>query len=86
MFAVHINEINYSRAMTIDEANNKIINDIKEHKTIQIYLFKSEQLELKPLDPNNPEARWVTIDRAYDLLTHIEDKIFLKKTLSLWFQ
>ena len=44
-------------------------DDIKEHKTIQIYLFKSEQLELKPLDPNNPEARWVTIDRAYDLLS-----------------
>ena len=34
MFAVHINEINLSRAMTIDEANNKIINDIKKHKSV----------------------------------------------------
>ena len=34
MFAVHINEINLSRTMTVDEANNKIINDIKEQKSL----------------------------------------------------
>ena len=36
MFAVHINEINLSRPKTIEEARNNIINDIKEHKSVNV--------------------------------------------------
>ena len=32
------------------------LNDLTELKTIYIYLFKSNQKELQPIDPNNPFA------------------------------
>ena len=35
MFAVHINEVNLSRAMSIDEAENQIIIDIKNFKSVK---------------------------------------------------
>ena len=35
MFSVHINEVNLSRAMTIDEAENQIIIDIKNFKSVK---------------------------------------------------
>ena len=34
-------------------------DDQSELKTITIFLFRTNQLELKPIDPENPEARWV---------------------------
>lgn len=33
--------------------------DQSEFKTITMFLFKVGQSELKPIDPENPEARWV---------------------------
>ena len=35
MFSVHINEVNLSRAMSIDEAENQIIIDIKNFKSVK---------------------------------------------------
>jgi len=43
-------------------------------KTITMFLFKTEEEELKPIDPGNPEARWLTKDEAVDILSHKEDK------------
>ena len=59
-------------------------DDLSELKTISIYLFKSNQINLQPIDPNNPEAIWVNVEKAYKLLSHKEDKNFFKKSLSLW--
>ena len=59
-------------------------DDLSELKTISIYLFKSNQINLQPIDPNNPEAIWVDVEEAYKLLSHKEDKSFFKKSLSLW--
>ena len=59
-------------------------DDLSELKTIAIYLFKSNQINLQPIDPNNPEAIWVYVEEAYKLLSHKEDKSFFKKSLSLW--
>ena len=59
-------------------------DDLSELKTIAIYLFKSNQINLQPIDPNNPEAIWVNVEKAYKLLSHKEDKNFFKKSLSLW--
>lgn len=56
-----------------------------ELKTIIMFLYKTSQMELKPEDPDNPEARWVDVDRAEALLTHPKDKAFfrsVKKELS----
>lgn len=50
-----------------------------EMKTIYIYLFHTEQEELNPQDADNPEARWVSIAEALDLLSHPKDRTFLSQ-------
>ena len=43
-----------------------------------IYLFKTLQKTLQPLDDENPEARWVTIEQAEKIFSHPKDKVFFK--------
>ena len=56
-------------------------DDKSEHKTIFIYLFKSNQKILKPIDPHNPEAKWVPYQEVEKNLTHPNDKEFFKKEI-----
>jgi len=56
-------------------------DDTTELKNITIFLFKTEQRELAPIDPANPEARWVNIDEVADLLTHRRDKEFFRSVI-----
>lgn len=51
-------------------------DDKSELKTIFIFLFKTNQEVLKPIDPKNPEAKWVEKNKVADLLTHKKDKEF----------
>jgi 8-oxo-dGTP pyrophosphatase MutT (NUDIX family) len=51
-------------------------DDISEFKTITIFLFTSAEMELRPVDPLNPEARWVKREGVAELLTHSKDKEF----------
>ena len=51
-------------------------DDTSELKTINVFLFKTNQTALKPIDVTNPEARWVDRERVADLLTHRKDKEF----------
>lgn len=48
-------------------------------KTIILFLFKSNQEMLTPIDPIHPEARWVSYSDALKMLTHSEDAKFLRK-------
>lgn len=48
----------------------------KKFKNITIFLFKTKQTDLKPIDPKNPEARWVKRGDVANLLTRVEDKKF----------
>ena len=54
-------------------------DDKTEIKTIILFLFKTTEIKLCPLDPDNPSAEWVTIDTCIKRLTHEKDKAFLKK-------
>ncbi|HEV7424531.1 MAG TPA: NUDIX domain-containing protein [Candidatus Paceibacterota bacterium] len=58
----------------------KIAKDGKEDKSdlkkLTFFLFKTKETLLKPTDPANPEARWVTKEKVADLLTHPKDKEF----------
>jgi ADP-ribose pyrophosphatase YjhB (NUDIX family) len=56
--------------------------DPSELKTITLFLFKTNEEKLKPLDPDNPEARWIKKEDVADLLTHSKDKEFFKGILS----
>lgn len=50
--------------------------DKSELKTIQMFLFKTNEEKLNPVDPGNPEARWVEKEKVSKLLTHKKDKEF----------
>lgn len=50
--------------------------DKSELKTISMFLFKTNANLLKPVDPENPEARWVPKEDVPELLTHPKDKEF----------
>jgi ADP-ribose pyrophosphatase YjhB (NUDIX family) len=50
--------------------------DKSELKTITIFLFKTDENMLNPIDPENPEARWVPKEKVAELLTHPKDKEF----------
>jgi ADP-ribose pyrophosphatase YjhB (NUDIX family) len=65
---------NYQRhRIGIDGSEEK-----SELKTIQMFLYTTEQTQLKPEDPDNPEARWVDEDKVANLLTHKKDKKFFE--------
>ena len=55
--------------------------DRSELKTIHLFLFRTDEEELSPLDPDNPEARWVERERVADLLTHAKDREFFASVL-----
>lgn len=50
--------------------------DRSELKTIHMFLFRTAQDALAPVDPDNPEARWVEKELVAELLTHQKDKEF----------
>ena len=51
-------------------------DDKSELKKIHLLLFKTDQNNLKPIDPDNPEARWMKKEEVAELLTHAKDKEF----------
>lgn len=53
-----------------------------EFKTIHMFLCTTDQTELQPEDPDNPEARWVEPENVSSLLTHPKDKQFFESVLS----
>ena len=55
--------------------------DESELKTIHMFLFRTNATELKPLDPENPEAAWVEPSRVAALLTHPKDREFFESVL-----
>ena len=57
-------------------------DDLSELKTIHLYLFTTKQEKLKPVDPENPEARWVEKTKVADLLTHEKDKDFFRAIMN----
>lgn len=56
--------------------------DKSEWKVLLFFLFKTDQNELKPKDPHNPEARWVHPDEVEALLAHPKDRVFYKSIRS----
>ncbi|NYD34984.1 NUDIX domain-containing protein [Actinomycetospora corticicola] len=52
---------------------------LPEYKTITLFLFRSPTAPLAPLDPANPEARWVPAAEVPDLLSHPADGRFFRE-------
>ena len=53
-------------------------DDTSELKTIHMFLFTTDQEKLEPIDPGNPEARWLKKSEVASLLTHQKDKEFFQ--------
>jgi ADP-ribose pyrophosphatase YjhB (NUDIX family) len=51
-------------------------DDRSELKVITMFLFRTSEKSLKPVDPDNPEAKWVEKSKVALLLTHEKDKEF----------
>jgi hypothetical protein len=47
-----------------------------------MFLFRTDQTDLKPIDPNNPTALWVDPEHVSEMLTHPKDKEFFHGVLS----
>jgi ADP-ribose pyrophosphatase YjhB (NUDIX family) len=52
--------------------------DRSERKAITMFLFRTTEKALKPVDADNPEARWVERAKVAPLLTHKKDKQFFE--------
>ena len=50
--------------------------DETQFKHITLFLAITNQKDLQPIDPDNPEARWLPISEVADLLTNQKDKEF----------
>ena len=55
--------------------------DRSNKKRIQLFLFRTKTMDLKPVDPDNPKARWVPRGEVAGILTHPKDKKFFLKVL-----
>jgi 8-oxo-dGTP pyrophosphatase MutT (NUDIX family) len=53
-------------------------DDRSELKAITMFLFRTSERLLRPVDPDNPEARWVERSKVATLLTHERDKEFFR--------
>ena len=52
-----------------------------EIKELNFFLFHTKQEDLSPIDPDNPEARWVDPAQVAELLTHPKDREFFLQIL-----
>ena len=57
--------------------------DAAQVKRITLFLYRTQQMELKPLDPRNPEARWVPKGSVVKMLTHPKDREFFLQCLKV---
>ena len=68
----------YTRARISKDGKGE---EVSEQKTIYFFLFETDEKILKPVDPENPEARWVEKENVSDLLSHPKDKEFFERIL-----
>ncbi len=54
-------------------------DDRSELKVITMFLFRTSEKSLKPVDPDNLEAKWVEKSKVALLLTHKKDKEFFRR-------
>ena len=53
-------------------------DDPSELKVITMFLFRTSETLLRPVDPDNPEAKWVEKEKVAGLLTHEKDREFFR--------
>lgn len=51
----------------------------EEEKEIHMFLFRTSETFLKPVDSDNPSAKWVSSQECLRLLTHPKDREFFQE-------
>jgi len=74
-----IKELGDYQRFKIDKNGNE---DRSEFKTIYMFLFKTSEDILKPVDPENPQAKWINKKEVVNILTHPKDKEFYLSVLN----
>lgn len=72
-----LNNLEY--VMNLGNYKRNALDNPEEIKNIFMFLFKTPENDLKPVDSDIKEARWVTREEAATLLTHPKDKEFFEK-------
>jgi 8-oxo-dGTP pyrophosphatase MutT (NUDIX family) len=57
-------------------------DDKSELKTLTFYLYMTDETALRPTDPHNPVAKWVSPAKVAGLLTHPRDEAFFQSILA----
>ncbi|HBU06993.1 MAG TPA: hypothetical protein DEB09_02825 [Candidatus Magasanikbacteria bacterium] len=57
--------------------------DLDIKKKITMLHFTTTETNLQATDPDNPEAKWIPIDKVADILSYDEDKNFFLKIKKL---
>ncbi len=55
--------------------------DTSQRKRIHMFLYRTDEITLQPIDPENTEARWVPPSEIVNVLTHVKDKEFISNVL-----
>jgi 8-oxo-dGTP pyrophosphatase MutT (NUDIX family) len=63
----------YTRTRIAKGGNGEVADDLRH---ITVFLCITNQIDLAPIDPENPEAEWLAIQDVADRLTHPKDKEF----------
>lgn len=72
-----VRELEY--VMNLGNYKRDTLGDPRDIKNIFMFLFKTPQEDLQPVDSDIRDARWVTREEAAKLLTHPKDKEFFEK-------
>jgi len=72
-----LTDLTFIREIGSYERGTKNYPDVR--KKITFLLFTTNQTELTPIDPDNPEARWIPVEKVADTLSYEEDKEFFLK-------
>lgn len=67
----------FSRSPRKESASYDVYDETRV-KTITIFLFTTNQMDLKPVDPDNPQAVWLPIEEVSGRLSHPKDKEFFE--------
>ena len=59
------------------------LEDHKELKTITLFLFTTNQMELIPIDKKHPEALWIDAPQIIQMLSHPKDKEYFASILEM---
>lgn len=63
-------------------ADGGVGEDTSELKAIHMFLFRTSQVDLAPIDKDNPEAIWLAPERVAEILTHPKDKAFFQSVVA----